>query len=97
VDTLEEVLGVRVKGVRSKWAGLRTFSPDRRPVVGPDDAADGYFWLVGQGGAGIKTAPAMARLLRSQIDAEPVPRGLTEAGVHPDELVVSSARRDQST
>ena len=73
VDTLAEVLGIQVRGVRSRWAGLRTFAPDRQPVVGPDDAAEGYHWLVAQGGAGIKTAPAMAALLRSLLDDDPLP------------------------
>jgi D-arginine dehydrogenase len=45
------------------WAGLRTFAPDRTPVVGfARDAAAPFFWLAGQGGYGIQTAPAMASL-----------------------------------
>jgi D-arginine dehydrogenase len=44
------------------WAGLRTFAPDRKPVVGFDAAVPGFFWCAGQGGYGIQTAPAMSLL-----------------------------------
>ncbi len=44
------------------WAGLRSFAPDRTPVVGFDPGADGFFWLAGQGGYGVQTAPALSAL-----------------------------------
>lgn len=44
------------------WAGLRTFLPDRTPAVGFDANSDGFFWLVGQGGYGVQTSPAMSEL-----------------------------------
>ncbi len=56
-----------MRSVRRAWAGLRTFAPDRVPVLGEDPDAPGFWWLVGQGGAGIKTAPAMAALLTAQM------------------------------
>jgi D-arginine dehydrogenase len=45
-----------------RWAGLRTFAPDRIPVVGPDPLLPGFFWLAGQGGCGIETSPAVGRI-----------------------------------
>lgn len=53
---------VSVRRIHSKWAGLRSFTPDRHPAVGfaPDRA--GFFWFAGQGGAGLQTAPAMAAI-----------------------------------
>lgn len=54
------ILGVR--SIRSSWAGLRTFAPDRVPVVGFDPDAAGFFWCAGQGGTGIQTSPAVAAL-----------------------------------
>jgi len=48
--------------IRKRWAGLRSFAPDRSPVIGFDSAQPGFFWLAGQGGYGIQTAPAAARL-----------------------------------
>lgn len=44
------------------WAGLRTFAPDRLPVVGSDPEVEGFFWYAGQGGSGIETAPALSAL-----------------------------------
>ena len=67
LDQLAAATEVPVRAVRRAWAGLRTFVPDRVPVLGEDPDALGFWWLVGQGGAGIKTAPAMAALLTSQI------------------------------
>jgi len=48
--------------VEHSWAGLRSFAPDRTPVVGMDPAASGFFWLAGQGGYGIQTSPMMSQL-----------------------------------
>lgn len=48
--------------VERSWAGLRSFAPDRSPVAGFARGADGFFWLAGQGGYGIQTAPALSRL-----------------------------------
>ncbi|MEM9060637.1 MAG: FAD-binding oxidoreductase [Pseudomonadota bacterium] len=57
-----EATTFEVKRVENSWAGLRTFAPDRTLVNGWEPDADGFFWLVGQGGYGIQTAPAMSQL-----------------------------------
>jgi len=62
IHRLEQVVDWRVQAVERKWAGLRSFAPDRRPVYGLDPACEGFFWFAGQGGFGIQTAPAAARL-----------------------------------
>lgn len=62
IDRLEQVVDWRVEAVERKWAGLRSFAPDRLPVYGRDADAPGFFWFAGQGGFGIQTAPAAARL-----------------------------------
>jgi D-arginine dehydrogenase len=62
IDRFERVVDWRVAAVERKWAGLRSFAPDRLPVYGFDPARDGLFWFAGQGGFGIQTAPAAARL-----------------------------------
>ena len=41
------------------WSGLRTFAPDRVPVVCEDPRVRGFFWLAGQGGCGIETSAAL--------------------------------------
>jgi len=60
IDRLERAVDWRVAAVERKWAGLRSFAPDRLPVYGY--AEPGFFWCAGQGGFGIQTAPAAASL-----------------------------------
>lgn len=63
VDKLREhAPSLAPRSIRSKWAGLRTFSPDGNFVVGRDPMVDGFFWLAGQGGCGIETSPAVGRI-----------------------------------
>jgi D-arginine dehydrogenase len=52
------VVDWRIEAVERKWAGLRTFTPDRIPRYGYEQDVPGYFWCIGQGGFGIQTAPA---------------------------------------
>lgn len=62
IARLEAVTDWRVLRVERRWAGLRTFAPDRRPIYGLDPRVPGLFWCAGQGGFGIQTAPAAAKL-----------------------------------
>lgn len=62
IYNIEQHTNLRIKKVNHKWAGLRTFARDRLPVIGFDPTAEGFFWLAGQGGFGIQTAPALAQL-----------------------------------
>ncbi len=62
IDRLEQVVDWRIERVERRWAGLRSFAPDRLPVYGFDPEASGFFWCAGQGGFGIQTAPAAAKL-----------------------------------
>lgn len=67
IERVNEATDLAIRSVHSTWAGLRTFAADRIPVVGQDPHAAGFWWLVGQGGAGIKTAPALGALVAAQI------------------------------
>ncbi len=62
IDRLEGTVDWTVERVERSWAGLRSFAPDRRPVYGFDPRIPGFFWCAGQGGFGIQTAPAAAKL-----------------------------------
>jgi D-arginine dehydrogenase len=62
IDRLEQVVDWRVLAVEHKWAGLRSFAPDRLPVYGFSASGRGFFWCAGQGGFGIQTAPAASAL-----------------------------------
>lgn len=88
IDRLERATGVTVARVRRKWAGLRSFAPDRTPVIGFDEAGSDFFWLAGQGGYGIQTAPAAAALAAALVRGEARPPELADF----DPAVVSPAR-----
>lgn len=62
IDRFQSVTDWRIEAVEHSWAGLRSFAPDRLPVYGFDPQVPGFFWFAGQGGFGIQTAPAAARL-----------------------------------
>lgn len=87
--------GLTVRHIPHRWAGLRTFAPDRIPVVGFDTEHEGFFWCVGQGGHGIQIAPAVARLAHSLITQSALPADLVHEGFYPD--WVSPARFNAST
>lgn len=71
IDRLEDVVDWKVEVLERKWAGLRSFSPDRLPVYGHDLRCEGFFWFAGQGGFGIQTAPAAARLAAQLLLGQP--------------------------
>lgn len=72
VYRFELATGLDIQRVNHSWAGLRTFSPDRVFVAGFDPRTEGFFWLAGQGGYGVQSSAAMARLARYLITgAEP--------------------------
>lgn len=62
IDRYEQAVTVPVTQVTHTWAGLRVFTPDRTPLTGFDLLSPSFFWLAGQGGYGIQTAPALAKL-----------------------------------
>jgi D-arginine dehydrogenase len=64
VDRFERATGMEIRRVEQRWAGLRTFAPDRVFVSGFDPRSRGFFWLAGQGGYGIQSAPALAQMTR---------------------------------
>ncbi|MFM5929857.1 MAG: NAD(P)/FAD-dependent oxidoreductase [Novosphingobium sp.] len=69
IDRMQKVVNWTVERVEHKWAGLRTFAPDRLPVYGFDPDHLRFFWFAGQGGFGIQTAPAAAVLAAGLIGA----------------------------
>lgn len=74
IDRLQAVVDWPIAAVERKWAGLRSFAPDRAPVFGADPHVPGFVWCAGQGGFGIQTAPAIAALLAAELGA-PLPQG----------------------
>ena len=95
-DRLEHYTHLRVARIAHRWAGLRSFVADRTPTAGFDPQAPGFFWLVGQGGYGLQTAPAMAAVVESLITGSDWPDGLaglgvTAAAIRPERLRSSQA------
>ena len=62
IDRFGDVVDWQVERVEHRWAGLRSFAPDRVPVYGFAADHPAFFWFAGQGGFGIQTAPAAAAL-----------------------------------
>jgi D-arginine dehydrogenase len=81
VDRVEAATTLQIQRLKARWAGLRTFAPDRSPVVGFSTQAEGFFWLAGQGGYGIQTAPALSRAAAALVQGLPLPQDLLAAGV----------------
>ncbi len=63
----EERVTEPVTRLISSWAGLRTFAPDRVPVIGFDPSQRDFFWLAGQGGYGFQTSAAASALVADLI------------------------------
>jgi D-arginine dehydrogenase len=85
-DRLERWTTVTVRRIAHCWAGLRTFAADRVPVVGWGE--DGFFWLAGQGGIGLQTAPALAAAASALITDRTWPyAGIDPAALAPDRLI----------
>ena len=90
IDRFEKAVDWPVEAVERKWAGLRTFAPDRGMKFGFDPDAEGFFWCVGQGGMGIQTAPAASLLCAALIQEENMPSEL--AGISAEDFAPRSTR-----
>ena len=86
IDRIEQATTMRIARPRSTWAGLRCFSPDGEPVIGPDRDTVGFHWAAALGGYGIQTSPAVGALCAAQALGLPVADWLTRGGVDPDRL-----------
>lgn len=81
IEAINGLTNLDIRSVKTAWAGLRTFAPDRNPVIGQDDAAEGFFWMVGQGGTGIQTAPASGRAVAALVMGEELPSDMIDLGL----------------
>ena len=54
IDRIQKATTLSIAHINRRWAGLRSFVPDKTPVVGMDSERAGFFWLAGQGGYGIQ-------------------------------------------
>ena len=86
VDRVERATTLKVRRILQRWAGLRSFAPDRTPVVGFDPLADGFFWLAGQGGYGIQTSAALGPLAAALAAGDAPPAEAAAEDVSADAL-----------
>lgn len=81
IDRIERAFALSVRRIESKWAGLRSFLPGGCPLAAYEPGAPGFFWLAGQGGYGIQTAPALARAAAALVLGDPIPDEIAAEGV----------------
>ena len=81
VERMQAWADIPVRRIIRSWAGLRSFVADRTPVIGFEPEAPGFFWLAGQGGYGVQTAPAAGRAAAALALGEDLPGDLTALGL----------------
>lgn len=85
-DRIQTAANLAIRRIERSWAGLRSFSADKSPVVGFDAAAPGFFWLAGQGGYGIQTAPALSEYAAALALGRQMAPALKQLGFDPDAI-----------
>lgn len=87
---IETATTLNIDQIHHKWAGLRTFAPDRQLVAGYDTELPGFFWFVGHGGFGIQTCYAAGKAAALIAKQESLPADYEQAGV--SEALLSPGR-----
>ena len=90
IDRLQQAVDWKVQRVEHSWAGLRSFAPDRLPVYGFAADEPSFFWCAGQGGFGIQTAPAAAKMAASLLlghPPDPMVTGIDPAPYSPGRFI----------
>lgn len=83
IDRIERAFDLSVRRIENKWAGLRSFVADKCPVAGWSNEVEGFFWLAGQGGYGIQTAPALSRYAAALASGQAIPQDIRDQGLDP--------------
>ena len=86
IDRLQNATNFNIKKINHKWAGLRSFFPDRTPIVGEDPLQSGFYWLAGQGGYGIQTSPGISKIIECLITGTKWPDYLSDNYITPETL-----------
>lgn len=94
IDRIETAFDLKVGRVVNKWAGLRNFVEDGVPVCGYDPQVEGFFWLAGQGGYGIQSAPGLSQAAAALLMGRALPARLAALGFREDS--VSPRRLERS-
>jgi D-arginine dehydrogenase len=86
IDRIERAFDLEIRRPKATWSGLRTFAADGDPVCGWDPVVRGFYWLAGQGGYGVQTAPALARIAADDILGRTGARRTRMERIDPDRL-----------
>ena len=70
------------------WTGLRTFAPDRRPILGADPDLSGLWWVAGLGGFGVTCSYAVGEAVAAWMQGRSTD-WLSPAGVSPGRRFLS--------
>ncbi|MGY9056657.1 MAG: NAD(P)/FAD-dependent oxidoreductase [Alphaproteobacteria bacterium] len=81
IDRIQTASTLPIRSIRHRWAGLRSFVADKTPVAGYDPAQEGFFWLCGQGGYGIQTAPGLGASAAALVLGEDLPANVRDLGL----------------
>ncbi len=65
------------------WTSLRTFAPDRRPLLGPDGEVEGLHWAAGLGGFGVTCSLAVGEAVAAWMAGAELP-WVRRDGLRPD-------------
>ena len=88
VDRIQTATTMEIRSIRHNWAGLRSFVADKTPVAGFDSDQEGFFWLCGQGGYGIQTAPGLGEAAAALIEGLDMPKRTAAFGIAAKDLSV---------
>jgi D-arginine dehydrogenase len=91
-DRIMKATTMEIRHIRNKWAGLRSFVADKTLVAGFEPNAEGFFWLAGQGGYGIQTAPAMSRIAAALATGQAYPETVAAFGTTEQDLTPARFR-----
>lgn len=86
IDRIDKAFDIKIRWIENRWAGLRSFVADKSPVAGYSDKTEGFYWLAGQGGYGIQSAPALARFAAAQLLGDAIPADILSQGLDPASL-----------
>ena len=83
IDRIQNAFDIEVGRVLNSWAGPPgVLLPDKVPAVGFAADAPGFFWLAGQGGYGIQSAPRHGpRRGPALVRGEPIADDIAAEGV----------------
>jgi D-arginine dehydrogenase len=81
IARFQEAVDIEVARLAGSWGGLRSFAPDGNPVCGFDRQAEGFFWLIGQGGYGIQSSPTLSELAAALVRQGSVPAYIEREGL----------------